>query len=107
MDFAEDRMVSGRRFQSLLVKDEAGVFCVALPVSLSFKGIDVLRALEQAVSRYGKPAYLRCDNVLTAKSSADGHAKSSEAVLDVLEIRCLRCYRKMPVGFHNRQDPLI
>ena len=62
MDFAEDRMVSGRRFQSLLVKDEAGAFCVALPVSLSFKGIDVLRALEQAVSRYGKPSYLRCDN---------------------------------------------
>ena len=47
------------------------------------------------------------DNVLTAKSSTDVHAKASEAVLDVLEIRCLRCYRKMPVGFHNRQDPLI
>jgi len=47
------------------------------------------------------------DNVLTAKSSADVHAKASEAVLDVLEIRCMRCHRKMPVGFHNRKGPLI
>lgn len=62
MDFAEDRMVNGRRFQSLLVKDEASAFCVALPVSSSFRGIDVVRVLEQAVSRYGKPAFLRCDN---------------------------------------------
>lgn len=62
MDFAEDRMVNGRKFYSLLVKDEASAFCVALPVSLSFRGIDVVRVLEQAVSRYGKPAFLRCDN---------------------------------------------
>jgi putative transposase len=62
MDFAEDRMANGRKFYSLLVKDEASAFCVALPVSLSFKGTDVVRILEAAVDRYGKPEYLRCDN---------------------------------------------
>jgi len=62
MDFAEDRIVNGRRFQSLLIKDEASAFCVALPVSLSFKGVDVVRVLEEATARYGQPEYLRCDN---------------------------------------------
>lgn len=62
MDFAEDRIVNGRKFYSLLVKDEASAFCVALPVSASFKGADVVRILEEATGRYGKPTYLRCDN---------------------------------------------
>lgn len=61
-DFAEDRLVNGRKFYALLVKDEASAFCVALPVSLSFKGTDVVRVLDEAVDRYGKPAFLRCDN---------------------------------------------
>jgi transposase InsO family protein len=50
------------QFQSLLIKDEASAFCVAAPVSLSFKGTDVVRILEDATSRYGKPEYLRCYN---------------------------------------------
>lgn len=62
MDFAEDRIVNGRKFFALLVKDEASAFCVAAPVSLSFKGHDVIRVLAQATARYGKPAFLRCDN---------------------------------------------
>ena len=62
MDFAEDRIVNGRKFWTLLVKDEASAFCVAAPVSASFKGTDVVRVLTQATARYGRPAYLRCDN---------------------------------------------
>lgn len=62
MDFAEDRIVNGRKFYTLLIKDEASAFCVAAPVSLSFKGTDVVRLLDAAVRRYGKPEYLRCDN---------------------------------------------
>jgi putative transposase len=62
MDFAEDRIVNGRKFYTLLVKDEASAFCVAAPVSLSFKGVDVVRVLEEATARYGQPAFLRCDN---------------------------------------------
>lgn len=62
MDFAEDRIVNGRKFWTLLIKDEASAFCVAAPVSLSFKGADVVRVLTQATARYGRPAFLRCDN---------------------------------------------
>lgn len=62
MDFAEDRIVNGRKLYTLLVKDEASAFCVAAPVAASFRGVDVVRVLDQAVVRYGKPAYLRCDN---------------------------------------------
>lgn len=62
MDFAEDRIVNGRKFYTLLIKHEASAFCIAAPVSLSFKGTDVVRVLNEATAHYGKPAYLRCDN---------------------------------------------
>ena len=62
LDFVEDRIVNGRKFYALLIKDEASAFCIDAPVSLSFRATDVVRLLTQATARYGKPAYLRCDN---------------------------------------------
>lgn len=62
MDFAEDRLENGRRFQTLLVKDEASAFCIGSPVEPSFKGVDVERYLNAMVMEYGMPDYIRCDN---------------------------------------------
>ena len=62
MDFAEDRLESGRRFQTLLVKDEASAFCIGSPVEPSFKGIDVERHLHDMVMEHGMPDFIRCDN---------------------------------------------
>lgn len=62
MDFAEDRLESGRRFQTLLVKDEASAFCIGSPIEPSFKGVDVERYLNAMVIEYGMPDYIRCDN---------------------------------------------
>ena len=106
-DFVFDACANGQQLKCLTVIDEYTRECLAIDVAGSIRSHRVIDVLGRLVSVQGAPRYLRSDNVLTAKSSADGHAKASEAVLDVLEIRCLRCYRKMPVGFHNRQDPLI
>ena len=106
-DFVFDACANGQQLKCLTVIDEYTRECLAIDVAGSIRSHRVIDVLGRLVSVHGAPRYLRSDNVLTAKSSADGHAKASEAVLDVLEIRCLRCYRKMPVGFHNRQDPLI
>lgn len=62
MDFAEDRIMTDRKFYTLLIKDEASAFCVAAPVSLLFKGADVVRLLDEAAARYGKLAFVRCDD---------------------------------------------
>ena len=62
MDFAEDRLENGRRFQTLLVKDEASAYCLALPVARSFKALDVERTLDELVFRHGRPDYVRCDH---------------------------------------------
>lgn len=62
MDFAEDRLENGRRFQTLLLKDEASAYCMGLPIQPSFKAIDVERELDALVDRYGAPQFVRCDN---------------------------------------------
>lgn len=62
MDFSEDRLENGRRFQTLLVKDEATAYCLGLPVARSFKAVDVERELDRMVEQYGCPDFVRCDN---------------------------------------------
>lgn len=59
---AEDRLGNGRRFQALLVKDEATADCLGLPVQPSFNALDVERELDARVARHGAPRFVRCDN---------------------------------------------
>ena len=62
MDFAEDRLVTGRKFFALLVKDEATAFGLEVAVAPSFKGRDVEARLDALVDEYGAPEFIRCDN---------------------------------------------
>lgn len=62
MDFAEDRLMSGRKLTALLVKDEATSFGLNLTIQRSFKAIDVERILDQLVAQHGAPRFIRSDN---------------------------------------------
>lgn len=62
MDFAEDRLMSGRKMMALVVKDEATAFGLRIAVQRSFKGVDVERELDRLVETYGAPQYIRSDN---------------------------------------------
>lgn len=62
MDFSEDRLQNGRRFMSLLVKDEATAYALEVAVAPSFKGRDVEHVLDKTMQQYGRPTFLRCDN---------------------------------------------
>ena len=62
MDFVEDRLITGRKFYALLVKDEATAFALGVTVGHSFKGRDVEAILDALVAKYGAPGFIRCDN---------------------------------------------
>lgn len=62
MDFSEDRLMNGRRFCSLLVKDEATSYGLGITVARSFKAVDVETVLDQLADQYGTPRYIRSDN---------------------------------------------
>lgn len=62
MDFVEDRLVNGRKFYALLVKDEATAFALDVAVAPSFKGKNVEARLNTLVEEYGAPGFIRCDN---------------------------------------------
>ena len=62
MDFAEDRLMTGRKMMALLIKDEATSYGLSITVRRSFKGADVEAVLDEQVARYGMPKYIRSDN---------------------------------------------
>lgn len=62
MDFAEDRLMNGRKFFALLVKDEASAYGLNVSVAPSFKGRDVEATLDRLVALHGAPTFARCDN---------------------------------------------
>jgi transposase InsO family protein len=62
MDFAEDRLINGRRFMALLVKDEATAFGLAIRVAPSLKAVDLESVLDELVAKHGSPSFIRSDN---------------------------------------------
>jgi putative transposase len=62
MDFAEDRLASGRKLMALLIKDEATACGLGISVRRSFKGVDVECALDQLLALHGAPRFIRSDN---------------------------------------------
>lgn len=69
MDFMHDQLSDGRSFRLFNVLDDFNREGLGIEVDLSLPAVRVIRALEQIIEWRGKPQAIRCDNVLTAKSS--------------------------------------
>jgi transposase InsO family protein len=61
-DFVEDQTETGTRFRVLTLIDEHTRECLAVHVDWSIRAVDVIRAVEAAMARYGVPSHLRSDN---------------------------------------------
>lgn len=62
IDFASDRLASGRAIRILSVVDAYTRQCLALETDTSFASRRVTRVLDQAMSERGWPHRIRCDN---------------------------------------------
>lgn len=82
MDLTEDRLENGRKFFVLLVKDEASAYALTIRVAISFTARAVRQTLEELVTQFGAPRYLRSDNgpqfiARILKSFAQQHATTT------------------------------
>ena len=62
MDFMHDTLESGRRFRLFNVIDDYNREALAVDVSTSFPGENVVRSLDRVKAERGTPEALRCDN---------------------------------------------
>ena len=62
IDFASDALATGRSIRVFSVVDACTRQCLALEADTSFASRRVTRVLERAVSEYGWPRRIRCDN---------------------------------------------
>ncbi len=62
IDFASDALATGRAIRVLSVVDACSRQCLALETDTSFASRRVTRVLERAMSQYGWPRRIRCDN---------------------------------------------
>ena len=65
-DFVHDQLVDGRALKMLCVIDEYTRECLAIEVGASLRSRDVILTLSRLMRLYGKPAFVRSDNVLNA-----------------------------------------
>jgi putative transposase len=61
-DFLFDRTVTGRALKIFAMVDEHSRESLEIRVGHRFRALEVRSVLEAAISRYGKPRYVRCDN---------------------------------------------
>ena len=62
LDFASDALTDGRRFRVLAVVDDSSRECLALVADKSLSGHRVVRELDAAIARRGRPAMVVSDN---------------------------------------------
>ena len=62
LDFMSDALYGGRKFRTLNVIDEGNREALVIDVALSIPSLRVIRALDELVAVYGRPAALRMDN---------------------------------------------
>jgi putative transposase len=68
MDFMHDQLDDGRCFRLLNVIDDFNREALGIEIDFSLPAERVIRALEQIIEWRGKPAAIRCDNVLNASA---------------------------------------
>ncbi len=62
MDFCFDSCLNGTKLKILAIKDEHTRECLALEVGTSLTAKSVVRVLQNAISEYGCPEFVRSDN---------------------------------------------
>lgn len=62
MDFVSDNLFCGKKLRVLTIIDNFTRESSAIEVEHSLKGLDVVRVLEHAVKRHGKPKAIKVDN---------------------------------------------
>ena len=62
MDFMADQLFNGRRIRVLTIVDNFSRVSPLIGVGFSYKGYDVVSALNLAVAQYGVPECIRVDN---------------------------------------------
>lgn len=62
MDFVSDSLFSGKKIRVLTIVDNFTRESPAIELDHCLKGSDVVRTLEQAVKRHGKPKVIKVDN---------------------------------------------
>ena len=68
-DFVHDRLANQRVVRLLCVLDEHTRECLAIEVARSLTSRDVILTLSRLMRLYGKPQFIRSDNVLNAIAS--------------------------------------
>lgn len=66
-DFVHDGLANGGTLKMLCVLDEHTRECLAIEVGKSLRNQDVILTLSRLMRLYGKPAFIRSDNVLNAR----------------------------------------
>jgi putative transposase len=68
LDFVSDGLARGRGIRMLTIVDSFSRECPAIEVNTGLSGQHVTRVLERVIEQRRKPAALRCDNVLNART---------------------------------------
>jgi putative transposase len=66
MDFVHDQLATGRRLRILTVVDTFSRYVPAIDPQCSYRGEDVVTALDQACADVGYPESIRVDQVIEA-----------------------------------------
>jgi putative transposase len=88
LDFMRDTLYSGRVFRTVNVIDEANRGALGIDIAVSIPAARVIAFLTQMVDLHGRPAAIRCDNVLNASllsSKSDSHPRRLAGAFDAIK----------------------
>ena len=98
MDFVHDQLATGRKLRILTVVDTHSRYCPAAGARFTYRGEDVVQALEGICRETGYPKTIRVDNVLCVEA-AERIGHSSLCTDD-----CQYNHKLAPDGFHRQRD---
>jgi len=101
LDFMRDTLYSGRVFRTLNVIDEANRGALGIDIAVSIPAARVITFLTEMVDLHGRPAAIRCDNVLNASRHSSRSNSDPDRLADAVDLRNSSTAHQ-PVVFRNR-----
>lgn len=62
IDFTSDALTSGQKIRTLNIIDHHNRACMGIAIAYSLPSLSVIKALEKAIEKHGKPSRIRTDN---------------------------------------------